>query len=393
MLPARANDGRAWLALRCAGDGTLAEVLTDDRGLTAGASRFADLIDDGSAQKGEKFLAALRDGGTVIGWHLNVIDGDSVRQLQFAGDGPLILAAPSAGGLSQLADDLTAGDVPVSDALRSALTEQQAGMTAALRRDNQLYEELSRLNNELINRERELARKSAALERMAAQKNRVLAIAAHDLRNPLTIIASYADLLRLEEAVSGEHLSYVEEIGRSARFMAELVEELLDSSMLESGHVEMDLQDLDLVAAAHHSAKVNRLRAERKEISIDLLVEADSVPIRADPVKLRQVMNNLVVNAIKFSRGGTTITLRVRKVIDRAVLEVEDQGIGIPRDQLIAIFEPFKTLGRSGTAGETSTGLGLAIVKQLVSLHGGTVEVTSEVGRGSLFRVEFPIRR
>lgn len=392
-MSARANEGRAWLALRCDGDGALTEVLRDDRGLAEDVSRFSDLIDDGSAQKAERFLAALRDGGTVTGWHLNVIDRDSVRQLQFAGDGQLILAAPSAGALTQLLDDLAADDVPVSDALRSAVTEQQAGMTAALRRDNQLYEELSRLNNELINRERELARKSAALERMAAQKNRVLAIAAHDLRNPLTIIASYADLLRLEKAVDGEHLAYVDEIGRSARFMAELVEELLDSSMLESGHLEMDLQEVDLVAATHHSATVHRLRAERKEISIDLIVETDSVPIRADPVKLRQIMNNLVVNAIKFSRGGTTVTLRVRKVLERAVFEVEDQGIGIPPDQLAAIFEPFKTLGRSGTAGEASTGLGLAIVKQLVSLHGGTIELTSEVGRGSLFRVEFPIRR
>ena len=258
------------------------------------------------------------------------------------------------------------------------------------RDDRALYDELSRLNNELINRERELARRSAALQRLSAEKSRLVAIAAHDLRNPLTVIASYAELLKLDNAVSGEHELYVEEIARSARFMMELVEEMLDAAQLESGRIELDLQELDLVQAGEHAATINRMRAERKEIALAFDAQIDQACIRADPVKLRQIVNNLVVNAIKFSPSRTTVTIRVRREGERPAVEVEDQGIGIPREKLAVIFEPFATLASAGTAGEKSTGLGLSIVKQLVELHGAQMQVESEVGRGSLFRVAFP---
>src|SRR6185295_11969447 len=118
------------------------------------------------------------------------------------------------------------------------------------------------------NRERELARKSAALERVSAEKTRVVAIAAHDLRNPLTVISAYAELLKSDGVVEGEHLDFVDEIARSARFMMELVEELLDSSKLESGTVRLEMQEIDLVEAAAHAAVINRIRADRKEIAI-----------------------------------------------------------------------------------------------------------------------------
>jgi two-component system, OmpR family, sensor kinase len=361
MAADRDSSGRAWLALACARDGTIVQILRDDLGLAIAGARLSDIVDTGSAAKAEKLIATLAEGESVAGWELNVRHGDGARPLHFAGvasDERLMLIA-------------TPGPP---------------------NRDNHIYEELSRLNNELINRERELARKSAALERVSAEKSRVVAIAAHDLRNPLTVILSYADLLRLDGVVEGEHLLYVEEISRSARFMMELVEELLDASRLESGHVDMDLQDIDLVNAAHHAATINRLRADRKEIAIDFEQQTERAFIRADPIKLRQIINNLVVNAIKFSPMRSTVAIRVRSDASRALVEVQDQGIGIKRENLEAIFEPFKTIGSAGTAGEKSTGLGLAIVKQLVTLHGGTVEVESEPSRGSLFRVGFPVQ-
>ena len=372
------------------------QILRDDLGVAPGAgAHVADVVDEGSSSKAHNLIAALRERDDIAGWELNVPDGAGARTLYFAGSAAgeslLILAAPGPDSLAELFDDIASANVETTQALRSLLHEQRAGITAAMSRDHRLYDELSRLNNELINRERELARKSAALERLSAEKNRIVGIAAHDLRNPLTIITAYADLLIADGAVTGEHLESVEEIARSARFMTELVEELLDSSRLESGQIDMDLQDLDLVLAARHAATVNRVRAEQKEITITFEEQVDRVFIRADSVKLRQIINNLVVNAIKFSPAGTNVTIRVRQSSDRAVIEVRDQGIGIPEDKLSLIFEPFKTLGSSGTAGETSTGLGLAIVKQLVHLHGATIEVESEENRGSLFRVAFPV--
>lgn len=382
---------RAWLALTCSGDGTIRDVLRDDLGIAHG-TRLTDIVDTGSARKAENLIASLADRDAVVGWQLNVPYGDGARTLTFAGavDGEslLIVAASGPDSLQELFDDLGAPSAALGELLR----EQRPGITVSMSRDNQLYEELSRLNNELINRERELARKSAALERLSAEKSRMAAIAAHDLRNPLTIISAYAVLLKYDQAVQGEHLKYVEEIERSSRFMMELVEEMLDSSRTESGNINLDLKEMDLVLAAEHAATINLIRAERKRITLAFQKQVESVIIHADEVKLRQIMNNLVVNAIKFSPAYTTVTIRVRRVDDRAVVEVEDHGIGIAKEKFGLIFEAFKTLGTTGTDGEKSTGLGLSIVKQLAEMHGAKVQVESEEGRGSLFRVAFPIR-
>jgi signal transduction histidine kinase len=385
---------RAWLALSCIRDGAIVQVLRDDLGLApAAGARFTEIVDTGSARKAENLLAALATREALAGWQLNVPSGDTARTLLFAAaantESILILGASGPDSLTQLFDDLGAP----SDALATLLRDQRSGFSASMSRDNELYEELSRLNNELINRERELARKSAALERLSAEKSRMAAIAAHDLRNPLTIISAYAILLKAEHAVSGEHLLFVEEIERSARFMMELVEEMLEVSTLETARVDLDLRETDLVVAAQHAATINRLRAERKNITVAFEPETDRASIHADAVKLRQIINNLVVNAIKFSPPRSEVVIRVRRTDDRAVLEVQDHGIGIPPEHLNAIFQPFTTFGSVGTAGEKSTGLGLSIVKQLADLHRATVEVESEEGRGSVFRVGFPAIR
>src|SRR5687767_4071879 len=237
MADPRYSGATQWLALSCAADGTVVKVYGDDFGVARAGVTLSALVDEGSARKVEHFIAAVEATGFAAGWELDVPAGGAVRSLTFAGlrgDGLLILATPASPGMNP-----------------------------------GVYEELSRLNNEVINRERELARKSASLERLSAEKSRLLAIAAHDLRNPLTVISSYADLLRRADDISREEARlFIDEISQSARFMAELVEELLDSARVESGHVDVDLQDIDLVNAAAHAATINRLRADRKQITI-----------------------------------------------------------------------------------------------------------------------------
>ena len=360
MDRARSSSPSPRLALACRPDGEILEIVRDDLGVALVGGGILDLVDAGSIEKGEKFLEELRERGSAGGWEIVVSNGLDAWPMSFSGAAGetmmVILAAPAA----------------------------REGM------DHGLYNELSRLNNELINRERELARKGAALERVSAEKTRLLAIAAHDLRNPLTIVGAYADMLKDQPSLDEDSVQWAEEISRSARFMRELVEELLDSSRLESGHVEVDFQDVDLVAVARHAATINLMRADMKQIALGIETEVEKAVIRADPVKLRQIVNNLLVNAIKFSRAGSPVTIRIRAAADRALLEVADQGIGVPANKLATIFEPFATVGPSGTAGEPSVGLGLAIVKNLVHLHNATIEVESEEGRGSIFRVAFP---
>lgn len=393
-MPPEREPERTCLALLCTRDGVIEQILRDDLGVAVAGAKLVDVVDPGSSRKAENLLTTLGGREYTTGWQINVPFGDGARPFTFAGAAGeaaiLIIAAPNDSELRTLLDEVADANLATSQALRALLHEPRAGLSASISHDNHLYEELSRLNNELINRERELARSTAALQRLAAEKSRLVAIAAHDLRNPLTVIASYADLLRIEGAVQGEHLLYVEEISQAARFMSELVEEMLDSSRVESGHVDLDLQEIDLVQAARHAAKINQMRADRKQIRIVFDSRVERASIRADAVKLRQIVNNLVVNAIKFSPPRSTVTIRVDSRTGNPVLEVADEGVGIPSEKLTAIFEPFTTVGSSGTAGEKSTGLGLAIVKQLVALHRGIVEVESEPGRGSLFRVTFP---
>lgn len=398
MNPDPALNPRGWLALSCTPDGTIVQILRDDIGFARAGGpgqRLPSVVDSGSERKAENLIASLRERACVVGWQMNVPADQGARPLYFAGaaseESLLILAAPGPESVAELFEDVASANVATSQALRTLLHEQRSGITASMSRDNQLYDELSRLNNELINRERELARKSAALERVSAEKSRLVAIAAHDLRNPLTVIAAYADLLKMDTRPEEESAAYIEEIGRSARFMIELVEEMLDASQTERGQLELHRQPVDLVKAAAHAATINRMRAERKQIEIAFEQRTEQAIISADPVKLRQIINNLVVNAVKFSPSHTIVTIRVMTEGARAVIEIEDQGIGIPADKQTVIFEPFTTLVSTGTAGEKSTGLGLSIVKQLAAVHSATIDVQSEEGRGSLFRVSFPI--
>ncbi|HEX7191018.1 MAG TPA: histidine kinase dimerization/phospho-acceptor domain-containing protein, partial [Thermoanaerobaculia bacterium] len=188
---------RGGLACVCKRDGTITTILRDDFAIAAVDARITDLVDRACCEKADRFILTLLRDKSAVGWQLVIASGTRPATLCFGGavtgDTLLIVAAPAH-----------------ADA-----------------RDTELYDELSRLNNELINRERELARKTASLERAAAERSRLIAIAAHDLRNPLTIVASYADLLRIASTLSDEELLYVEEISRSAKFMGELVEELL----------------------------------------------------------------------------------------------------------------------------------------------------------------------
>lgn len=382
------------VAFSCDPNGVVLQVLKDDLGIgTLPGASFADMVDVHSAEKARNFLLSLRERKSVYGWQMNVSIDQSVRPLVFAGgatgDYLLILAAPSQNSLAGLFEEILNANAEAVQALRALIERER--LRTELARDYDLYDELSRLNNELINRERELSIKTAALERVTEEKNRLIGIAAHDLRNPLLIIRGYAELIQAEGQLDGESAEYVDEIARSALYMTELVDELLDNAKVESGQVELNLEPIDLVAAAKHSASINHRRADGKDISLVVDAQVDSMVVNLDPVKLRQIINNLVVNAIKYSESGTTVTLRVRRTDRDAVLEVVDQGIGIPEDQLDRIFQPFTALQKSGTAGESAIGLGLSIVKRLVELHGGTIQVQSRPGAGSTFTVAFPL--
>jgi signal transduction histidine kinase len=265
-------------------------------------------------------------------------------------------------------------------------------------RESRLFEDLSRLNNDLATAQRELTKKNLELARLNDQKNQFVGMAAHDLRNPLEVILTYSEFLLDEGAcLPPEHLELVRTIHGSSAFMLALVNDLLDISKIEAGRLELDLLRVDLGELTARNVALNQVLAAKKGTEIVFRQEGEISRILVDAAKIEQVLNNLIGNAVKFSPPGSTVEVRLAPDGDEwVVLSVTDQGEGIPLhevDQMEKLFSPFERTRVRSTGGEKSTGLGLAIVKSIVAGHQGEIRVESEPGQGTTFHVLLPVSR
>ncbi|MFA6233715.1 MAG: PAS domain-containing sensor histidine kinase [Bacteroidota bacterium] len=256
-----------------------------------------------------------------------------------------------------------------------------------------LRAELLNLNAEMHDVSRELQRRNVQLEELNKQKNQFLGIAAHDLRNPLGVIMAFSEIL-LDDAADtltvGQR-DILSTMRESSQFMLTLINNLLDISAIESGKLNLDLAATDFAELIRKNLARNSFLAVKKGIRIEQEIAADLPMLVIDAGKCEQVLNNLVTNAVKFSASGTVVTVNCSREHDTVVLSVQDQGQGIPDEELGKLFKPFSRTSVRSTAGETSTGLGLAIVKRILDGHGASIEVRSAVGEGSCFTITFPI--
>ena len=243
----------------------------------------------------------------------------------------------------------------------------------------------------------ELERLSTALNRMIERLdgafqhiNRFSADASHELRTPLTILQleleGIAQNQRRDAALGDQIGSALEETHRMSR----IVESLLAISRLDAGEVKMDKTRLDLGDMAASTADEMRLLAEEKSIRIRTHV-AISVHVKGDRTRLQQVIVNLIDNAIKYTQEGGMIEVSVSREGNAAVLEVSDNGPGIPIHALPHVFERFYRADKARSRANGGAGLGLSIVKAICAAHNSDVKVSSWEGRGSCFRVELPL--
>jgi signal transduction histidine kinase len=249
---------------------------------------------------------------------------------------------------------------------------QIAGQLSVIVEKGRLYEQLVELNQ---------------------IKNRFLGIAAHDLRNPLTVIRGYLRLLLdgfLGETTEGQR-DIFKRMERTSANMLGLINDLLDVSAIEAGHLDLDREQVDLADYLRECHAVNSVLAGAKEIDLQLDLEPDLPRVMIDPNRVQQVLSNLVSNAIKYSFPRSSVTLRARRRPSEVLISVEDQGQGIPEEELPRLFTDFSRASVRPTAGEKSTGLGLAIVRRMVEAHGGQISVQSEVGKGSTFSFTLPL--
>jgi len=245
----------------------------------------------------------------------------------------------------------------------------------------------------------ELERLSISLNRMITRldeafqnSKRFVADASHDLRTPLTILRgeleNFAEDNRLDSELRDRAGSMLEEVVH----LGKIVEQLLTLSRLDAGEAQTEWTRFDFAELAKTTAEQLHLLAEDKGISISCDVSLP-VPVKGNRVRLKQVVVNLLDNAIKYTPENGAVHLRVLAVNGHAVLEVEDTGIGIPPTALSHVFERFYRVDPSRTADSESAGLGLAIVKAICIAHGAEVEVHSTVGSGSCFRTRLPLAK
>ena len=266
-----------------------------------------------------------------------------------------------------------------------------------LRERRRLIAELRQANSDLEAkvqaRTQELLEKNAALEAMNTLKNEFLGMAAHDLRSPIGNIQSLAELM-LESGAEmdrQESLELVTMICTMSRSMMTLLDDLLDIAAIESGKIELRRTPVAMVPYLAEIVSYHRLLAEHKRIRLVTKI-AKGLPMAFfDKERIQQVLNNLLSNAIKFSPPHTVVTLEAYPMGAGIELAVMDQGQGIRPEERHRLFGAFQRLSTKPTAGERSTGLGLTICKKIVELHGGTIGVESEVGRGSRFSFVLPI--
>jgi hypothetical protein len=222
-------------------------------------------------------------------------------------------------------------------------------------------------------------------------KNKFLGMAAHDLRNPLSVLKGYLGLLMSGKLENTMATDIMQRMDKSCQTMLNLINDLLDISAIESGHLNLQLEPVNLYEYLSECHSSNSMLAKPKSIdfNIDLMPNLPSVML--DKERINQVINNLITNAIKFSFPETVITMKAEQKGDEIIISVADQGQGIPETEISQIFSEFNQTSTRPTAGEKSTGLGLAIVKRMVEAHQGQIWVESELGKGSTFSFTLPI--
>jgi signal transduction histidine kinase len=269
-----------------------------------------------------------------------------------------------------------------------------------------LYEQLQRANTrleervaartqDLTNANRRLTAQWARLRQANSFKSEILGTVAHDLKNPLGVILGRTEIIK--EMISGAgaldqnidvQIAYIRD---AANRLTEMVDDLVSDAMADALDITIRREPVDISAVVQEVAEANRPIATRKEQSITVIAPPDHVAM-CDSDRIRDAIDNLVSNAIKYSPIGGAIDLLVAREGDGILVQIRDQGAGLSPEDISRLFGRFQRLSAKPTAGETSTGLGLSIVKRIVDLHGGRVTVESAgPGKGAIFKMTLPV--
>ncbi|OGU12947.1 MAG: hypothetical protein A2X61_09170 [Ignavibacteria bacterium GWB2_35_12] len=244
---------------------------------------------------------------------------------------------------------------------------------------------------------RRLTKVNLILQQAIELKNQFINMTVHDLKNPLNVIQGISVMLKDLPITDTTEAEMIDLIHESSTLMSNLINELLENASLESGKITIDRKIIDLNEVAEDIITGNQTRADNKKQKLILKAgPKDKCHINADNIRIYEILDNLVNNAIKYSPKGKNIQISISHVKEKKIrfvrCEVKDEGPGLTQEDMKRLFGKFQRLSAQPTGGESSTGLGLSIVKQLVELHDGRIWAESEYGKGTSFIVEFPAK-
>lgn len=293
---------------------------------------------------------------------------------------------------------LTRLAAPAANAIENAQLFAQAQQEIAERTriENALEAERSLLARRVTERTADLSRANAELARAARLKDEFLASMSHELRTPLNAILGISEAL--QEEVYGQlnenQIVSLRSIEESGRHLLALINDILDLSKIEAGKLELELTPVPVESVCQASLRIIKQNAHNKRLTIHSSYDSVVTTIQADERRMKQVLVNLLSNAVKFTPDGGEVGLEVvgDEAADTVHIAVWDTGIGIAEEDMPRLFQPFVQLDSRLAREYGGTGLGLSLVQRMMDLHGGSVSVVSEPGKGSRFTISFPWR-
>ncbi len=257
----------------------------------------------------------------------------------------------------------------------------------------ELKRQNKRLMEDVLKKNEQLEQSNAELVELNKVKNRLLGIAAHDLRSPISGIIGLSNILMGDTNgnLTDRQKEMMAMIQSASGNMMALLDELLDVSVIESGKLELYLERSDLAPLLDNCIRFNQVLADKKNITIR--TDFCKIPeTYFDANRINQAIDNFLGNAVKFSPPGNSIYVSLRREKKNIRVGVRDEGPGIPKQEQKLLFRVFQKASTKPTNGEKSTGLGLAISKKVIEAHGGSVDVDSYPGEGALFSFRIPIK-
>ncbi|MBI5882641.1 MAG: CBS domain-containing protein [Elusimicrobia bacterium] len=338
-------------------DGGVPVGIVTERDLVRSLSRGVDPDESVGAHVGKQLVSV--DAGVPVGQVLSVMQDCSIRHLPVVSSGKVV------------------GLVTQTNIMRFS-EEVLKGYSEAL--------------------EEQVRRQTVELHQAAEFKDRILGMAAHDLRTPLTVVAYWSEVLETlgegEEVEGLDRRQILRMIGDQAAQMNKLISDLLDITRIQQGKLVLRLAPADIRDILASRLDVYAALAHKKGISLERSLGEGLPMVEMDSERVGGVVDNLVSNAVKFCGKGDSILVRTESMAEGGIrVEVEDSGQGISEQDMPKLFTEFAKLGAKPTANETSTGLGLAIVKKVVEQHGGQVYARSTLGKGSTFGFSLPAKQ